>query len=303
MLDEVIDGLDIQEGGVYVDLTLGGAGHSGVIADRLSKDGTIIGFDKDKTAIDVSSIRLKDKSCHVKLFNSDFRHFKEILISNGIEKVDGILADLGVSSYQIDEWERGFSYMHDGPLDMRMDTSSSLNASYIVNNYSEQALCDILYRYGEETYARSIARNIVKARSNGAISTTQELRRIVESSYPPKALHAGHNVAKKTFQALRIETNGELDSLQNTLDDMIDMLKTGGRLCIITFHSLEDRIVKNAFALHSTDCICPKSFPICVCHHKADIRLINKKPLTPSEKELKDNSRSASSKLRIIEKL
>ena len=303
MLEEVISALNIKKDGIYVDLTLGGAGHSSQIADRLSKDGTLIGFDKDSEAIEVSRTRLRGKKCKVLLFNSDFGNFKNILQENGISKVDGILADLGVSSYQIDEPIRGFSYMKDGPLDMRMDQKSSLNAKYIVNNYSEKQLVDILYKYGEESYAKNIARNIIKARELEEISTTQELRKIVESSFPPKALHKGGSVAKKTFQALRIETNGELTTLEKTLDDMIDALCVGGRLCIITFHSLEDRLVKTAFTSHSTDCICPKSFPICVCHHRADVKLISKKPIIPSIEEQRENSRSQSSKLRIIEKL
>ena len=303
MLDEVISGLNIQPDGVYVDLTLGGGGHSRAIVDRLSSRGTLIGIDKDDSAITVSRERLKDAKCKTIFVKSDFNNLNNILADIGIEKVDGILADLGVSSYQIDEASRGFSYTKDGPLDMRMDSSSRINAEYIVNNYSEAELTRILFEYGEENFARNIARNIVKNRTTKPITTTMELRDIVEKSYPPKALHAGHQVAKKTFQALRIETNGELDSLKNTLDYMIESLSSGGRLCIITFHSLEDRIVKDIFNHHATDCICPKSFPICVCHHKADVRLVSRKPIIPSISEMEKNSRSKSSKLRIIEKI
>ena len=303
MLDEVISGLNIQPDGVYVDLTLGGGGHSRAIVDRLSSRGTLIGIDKDDSAITVSRERLKDAKCKTIFVKSDFNNLKSILEELGITKVDGILADLGVSSYQIDEASRGFSYTKDGPLDMRMDSSSRINAEYIVNNYSEAELTRILFEYGEENFARNIARNIVKNRTTKPITTTMELRDIVEKSYPPKALHAGHQVAKKTFQALRIETNGELDSLKNTLDYMIESLSSGGRLCIITFHSLEDRIVKDIFNHHATDCICPKSFPICVCHHKADVRLVSRKPIIPSISEMEKNSRSKSSKLRIIEKI
>ncbi len=303
MLKEVIKNLDIKPNGIYVDATVGGAGHSSEIAKRLDKHGTLVCFDKDKTAIEVSSERLKNYDCKVIFANCDFCEIKTFLNEQGIFQVDGILADLGVSSYQIDEAERGFSYMHNAKLDMRMDTTQKLSAWEIVNKYSEKDLLKILYDYGEENFAKSIVRNIIKSRSIAPINTTGELVKIIEMSVPKKTLHKGGSVAKKTFQALRIETNGELDSLKTGLEDMISLLKKNGRICIITFHSLEDRIVKNCFIQHATDCICPKEFPVCVCGHKADIKLISKKPIIPNEEEINFNSRSASSKLRVAEKI
>lgn len=303
MLTEVIDSLDIKPNGIYVDCTIGGAGHSREIAKRLDKEGMLVGIDKDETAIQVCKDRLKVFECQIKLIHDDFKNIKKALLDLGINKVDGILADLGVSSYQIDEKERGFSYKQDAPLDMRMDRTQSLTAYKIVNTYPEKDLLKILYDYGEESYAKSIVKNILAYRKNNPINTTSQLVSIIEKSYPAKVLHKGGSVAKKTFQALRIETNGELDSLKTALDDMIDLLKSKGRLSIITFHSLEDRLVKNAFNLHATDCICPKSLPICVCNHHAEGVLVNKKPIVPSEKEQKENTRSTSSKLRVFEKL
>ena len=303
MLKEVIENLDIKSNGVYVDATVGGAGHSSEIAKRLGENGTLVCFDKDRTAIEVSRERLKAFKCRVIFANCDFCEIKSFLFEQGIVQVDGILADLGVSSYQIDEAERGFSYIHDAKLDMRMDTNQKLSAWEIVNKYPEKDLLKILYNYGEENFAKSIVRNIISNRTTKAINTTGELVKIIEMSVPKKTLHKGGSVAKKTFQALRIETNGELDSLKIGLEDMISLLKPNGRICIITFHSLEDRIVKNCFAEHSTNCICPKELPVCVCGHKADLKLISKKPIVPSEEEMKINSRSASSKLRVAEKI
>lgn len=303
MLNEVIENLAIKPNGTYVDATVGGAGHSSEIAKRLGREGTLVCFDKDQTAIGVSKERLKDAKCRVIFANCDFCEIKSFLSEQGISHVDGILADLGVSSYQIDEASRGFSYMHDAKLDMRMDTSQNLSAWDIVNKYSEKDLLRILYDYGEENFAKSIVRNIVASRTKHPIDTTGQLVKIVEMSVPQKALHKGGSVAKKTFQALRIETNGELDSLKKGLEDMISLLAPKGRVCIITFHSLEDRIVKNCFAEHATDCICPKELPVCVCGHRADLKLISKKPILPCEEEIKINSRSASSKLRVAEKI
>jgi len=303
MLNECLQNLNIKPDGVYVDCTLGGAGHSSEIAKRLSKEGTLIGIDKDATAIEVSSARLKDFKCKKILVNSDFKNLSSILQENNISKVDGILADLGVSSYQIDESSRGFSYSKDAPLDMRMNQNQSLTAYEVVNNYDEKSLLKILYDYGEENFAKSIVRNIIKQRQIAPIKTTHQLVEVIEKSFPPKLLHKGGSVAKKTFQAIRIEVNGELDSLKLVLNDMIDSLKSGGRLCIITFHSLEDRLVKNCFVENSTGCICPKSFPICVCNHKPIIKLITKKPITPTTSEQEQNTRSTSSKLRVAEKI
>ena len=303
MLDEVIANLDIKPNGVYVDATVGGAGHSSEIAKRLGKDGTLVCFDKDQKAIEVSRQRLSGFECKVIFANCDFCEIKSFLKEQNIEQVDGVLADLGVSSYQIDEAERGFSYMQDARLDMRMDRTQKLSAWEIINKYPEKELLRILYDYGEENFAKSIVKNIIKDREISPINTTQELVKIVEKSVPKAVLHKGGSVAKKTFQALRIEVNGELDSLKCGLEDMISVLKRGGRICIITFHSLEDRIVKNCFAEHATNCICPKELPICVCGHQADMKLITKKPIVPSDNELKSNSRSASSKLRVAQKI
>lgn len=300
LLNECIEGLNIKKDGVYVDCTLGGAGHSSEIAKKLCENGLLIGIDKDETALEVSNLRLKDAKCRVELVHSDFKDIKEVLKTLNIEKVDGILADLGVSSYQIDTAERGFSYNKDAILDMRMDSSSRLSAYEIVNTYSEKELTRILFDYGEESFAKKIARNIVE---NRPITTTFELKTVVEKSYPPKLLHKGTSVCKKTFQALRIETNGELENLNSALENMIDCLNVGGRLCVITFHSLEDRIAKQCFNKSAQDCLCPKNFPICVCGHKASVKLVNKKPIIPSDLELENNKRSTSSKLRIIEKL
>ncbi|MBR4003381.1 MAG: 16S rRNA (cytosine(1402)-N(4))-methyltransferase RsmH [Clostridia bacterium] len=303
MLDECINNLNINPDGVYVDATLGGAGHSSEIAKRLSSKGTLIGIDKDATAIKVSGERLAKYNCNVILVNDDYKNLLNILKDNNIEKIDGLLADLGVSSYQLDEVERGFSYSKDAPLDMRMNQNQSLTAKEVVNNYSEKELLKILYEYGEENFAKSIVRNILKAREEKPITTTGELVKIIEKSFPAKLLHKGGSVCKKTFQAIRIEVNSELENLKSVLNDMIECLKPKGRLCIITFHSLEDRLVKNCFTENSTGCICPKSFPICVCNHKPIVKLINKKPIVPSENEQKVNSRSTSSKLRVAEKI
>lgn len=303
MLDECVLGLNIKEDGVYVDATIGGAGHSIEIAKRLNQNGVLIGIDKDETAVSVSKQRLKDAKCEVIIVHDDFRNIKSILENLNIKRVDGILADLGVSSYQIDEASRGFSYNKDAGLDMRMDKTSSLDAEKVVNTYSEKDLVKILFEYGEERYARQIVRNIIKHRQIKPINTTLELRKIIEESVPSFELHKGGSVAKKTFQALRIEVNHELDALGKLLDDMIGLLNKNGRICIITFHSLEDRLVKNKLSVESRDCICDKSLPICVCHHRKSIRIITKKPIVPGEEELKLNSRSSSSKLRIAEKI
>ncbi len=304
MVSQCLDGLNIKKNGVYVDATLGGAGHSSKIADILDKDGILIGIDKDLDAIQASKIRLKDKVCKVILIKDDFKNIKQILKDLEIKKVDGILADLGVSSYQIDEASRGFSYMKDGDLDMRMDKNSVLDAKKVVNNYSEKELTRIFYEYGEEKYSKSIAKKIVEYRKIKPIATTLELRQIVEQSIPNVVIKKnGAGVSKKVFQSIRIEVNNELGSLRDLLDDFIDVLKPKGRICIITFHSLEDRLVKNKFNLESRDCICDKSLPICVCNHKATIKLITKKPITPNEREIKENPRSSSSKLRIAEKI
>lgn len=302
MLNECIEGLNIKPDGIYVDATLGGGGHSSYITKKLNSKGLLIGIDKDIEAINASKERLKG-DCKKIFVNSDYKDYSKILEDNNISGVDGILIDLGVSSYQIDNAERGFSYKNEGSLDMRMDQKQDFSAYNVVNEYSEKDLTEIFFKYGEEQFSRVIARNIVKERESKPIQTTTELCRIIEKSVPSKVLHKGTNPNKKVFQAIRIEVNKELIGLDTVLEQMISSLNRGGRMCVITFHSLEDRIVKNVFKLDSTDCICPKSLPICVCHHKASIQLISRKPILPSERELEENPRSSSSKLRIIEKL
>ena len=301
MLNECIDGLNIKENGIYVDCTMGGAGHSKHIAEKLT-NGTLIGIDKDIEALNVCKERLKEFN-FVKYVNDDFKNYKQIIENLNIQKVDGVLLDLGVSSYQLDNAERGFSFRFNSRLDMRMNTSQSLDAEYIVNNYAYEDIVKILFNYGEEQYAKNIAKNICEYRLNKHIETTGELVSIIEKSVPPKYRYDKKHYATKTFQALRIEVNGELDKLEECLRDIVDSLSSGGRLCIITFHSLEDRIVKNVFTELSSDCICSKKLPVCVCNHKASIKLVNKKPITASEEEQNINNRSTCAKLRIIEKL
>lgn len=312
LLNEVISGLEIKPNGIYVDLTLGGAGHSSEIAKKLS-NGILIGFDKDVEAISESTKKLstvikisKDglpKAGEALLINKDFKLAPEILKSLGIESVDGILIDLGVSSHQIDTPSRGFSFKTSGDLDMRMDQSQNLTAKKLVNELSEEQLKKIFWEFGEEEFASKISKNIVKERQNGSIETTLQLNEIVENALPKKVVFSRGGAAKKVFQALRIAVNGELDNLKETLENLIEMLKPGGKICIISFHSLEDRIVKSVFKEKSLGCVCPPSFPKCVCNHKASIKIITKKPIVASEKELKQNSRSASAKLRIAEKI
>ena len=299
MLSECIEGLAIKPNGVYVDGTLGGAGHSSVIAKHL-KGGKLIGIDKDDDALKASKEKLKAFDC-VTFVKSDFKNYKNILKDLNISKVDGVLLDLGVSSYQIDTDERGFSFKHLGPLDMRMDKTQKFSAYNVVNEYSEEELAKVIYEYGEEKFARAIARNIVKERAISPIETTEQLNAIVEKTIPRKLW--GNGASRKTFQAIRIEVNGELDGLEQVIRDMIDSLKVGGRLCIISFHSLEDRIVKNVFKECSTDCICDKHIPVCICGHKASVKLINKKPIEASATELENNSRSSCAKLRVVEKI
>ena len=301
MLNECMENLEIKKDGIYVDGTLGGAGHSQNILKRIP-NGHLIGIDKDNEALNVSSQRLSKISSNFTLVKGDHKDIKSIVNNLGYEKVDGILLDLGMSSYQIDNAERGFSYMNNAFLDMRMDKTQELTAEYIVNNYTEQELLDILYNYGEENFAKSIVSNIIKERKIKKIETTSELSDIIKKSVPMKFQKNG-NPCKKTFQALRIEVNGELVDLENTLKDCIDLLNENGRLCVITFHSLEDRIVKKTFQLESATCICPPKLPICVCNHKPKIKLVSKKPIEPSLTEQENNTRSKSSKLRVAEKI
>ena len=303
MLKEVIEGLDIKKDGIYVDCTIGGAGHSLEIVKRL-KNGKLYGFDRDSEAIETSRKRLKDYADKVVLTKMNYKDAPSFLKENGIEKIDGVLIDLGISSYQIDEGKRGFSFLHNGRLDMRMgQDEDTLTAFDIVNFYSEEKLIDIFYKYGEEEFAKVIAKNIVKKRQEKQIENTFELRDIIEESLPKKVIYSRGGASKKVFQAIRIEVNGELVGLDKCLEDFIDMLNVGGRMAVLTFHSLEDRIVKNVFKLESIDCICPPKTPICICHHKAKVKLVNRKPVMASEQEQKENSRSTSAKLRLVERI
>ena len=300
MLEECIEGLNIKPDGIYVDGTLGGAGHSSEIVKRLSDKGLLIGIDKDEEALIAAKEKLKDYK-NVKYVHGNHDDIKEILEELGIYKVDGILLDLGVSSYQLDEKNRGFSYLGSNDLDMRMDKSQSKDAKYVVNNYSEEDLANIIYRYGEERFSRVIAKNICKERKEKEITKTDELVKIIENSIP-KALQNNGHPAKRTFQAIRIEVNNELEPLYNTVLNSIECLNVGGRICVLTFHSLEDRKVKEAFLEAQGKCTCPPDLPVCVCNYKSLGRLVNRKPIIASEEELKINSRSKSAKLRIFER-
>lgn len=326
LLNEVIESLQIKPNGIYVDCTVGGAGHSSEIVKKLSKNGILIAFDKDIDAINAASLRLKE-FCQIVvltldelsnfdfskydnrsmplavIIKSDFKNFKFALEQLKIDGVDGVLIDLGVSSHQIDCAQRGFSFRQEAKLDMRMDQSATLTAADIVNNYTEQQLADIFFRYGEEEFARSIAKNIVKFRVNNPIETTLQLNDIVENSMPKKVVFSRGGAAKKVFQALRIVVNGELDGLDALVENVVEKLNIHARFSVISFHSLEDRIVKQTFKELARECICPPNIPICVCGHKAKVKLITKKPIIASEEELKINSRSASAKLRVVEKV
>lgn len=302
LLDEVIDGLDIKKDGCYVDCTMGGGGHSSAILSHLER-GRLIGFDKDDDAISVCKERFKNNA-NVTVIKSDFKNAPQLLKEMGLAgEIDGILIDLGVSSYQIDNSERGFSFLHNGRLDMRMDKSQKLSAYEVVNSYSEKQLLQVLYEYGEEGNAKNIVKNILKAREIKPIETTFELKEIIEKSFPKKVIYGKGGVSKQTFQAIRIEVNGELEGLKECLQNLIGLLHNGGRLAVISFHSLEDRIVKNVFKLSCTDCICPPKTPVCICGHKAVAKLITRKPIIATSSELQENSRSSSAKLRIIEKI
>ena len=304
MLKEVIDGLNINPDGIYVDCTVGGAGHSLEIAKKL-KNGHLYAFDRDEEAIEKSKETLKAHQDKVSLIKENYKNAPKILREQfGVLKIDGFLIDLGVSSHQIDTAERGFSFVHDGILDMRMDQKEDvLTAKDIVNSFSYKDLVYIMRTYGEEEFASSIAKNIIKFREKEEIKTTFQLREIIEKSMPKKVVFSRGGASKKVFQALRIYINGELEELDKLLKELIDMLNLKGRGCVLTFHSLEDRIVKNLFKLESTNCICPPKTPVCICGHKATIKLVNKKPIVATEKEMEENSRSTSAKLRIVERI
>ena len=301
LLEETIEGLNIKPDGIYVDGTLGGAGHSKEILKRLSPKGLLVGIDRDEEALKAAKENLKDFQ-NVKYIHGNHDEIEEILEKSEIEKVDGILLDLGVSSYQLDERERGFSYLGNNELDMRMDKSQKLTAKDVVNTYSEEKLANIIYEYGEERFSRQIAKNVCEYRKNKEIETTEELVQIIEKSMPSFAKKDGHP-AKRTFQAIRIEVNDEIRPLYETVPKCIKHLKSGGRLCIITFHSLEDRAVKNAYVDAQGKCTCPKDLPYCVCGAKSEGKIVNKKPIIATEEEQIENSRSKSAKLRIFEKI
>lgn len=301
LLDETIEGLNIKENGIYVDGTLGGGGHSLEICKRLGS-GRLIGIDQDAAAIEAAEERLSDYKDRTTLVRSNYCNMGSVLSDLGISGVDGIVLDLGVSSYQLDTIERGFSYKYDTNLDMRMDQRQSLSAKEIVNEYSERDLFRIIKDYGEEQFAKNIAKHIVAARKEKPIETTGELNEIIKAAIPAKMRANGGHPSKRTFQAIRIECNRELEVLKDSLDEFIDLLNPGGRLCIITFHSLEDRIVKSAFKKRENPCTCPPDFPVCICGKVSAGKVITRKPILPSEEELAENKRSKSAKLRIFEK-
>ncbi len=302
LLNECIENLNIKPDGIYVDGTMGGAGHSLEIVKKLSEKGMLIGIDRDEEALAVAKERLKEFN-NVKYVHDNHDNIDEIVKNLNIKGVDGILLDLGVSSYQIDEKTRGFTYMDDGPLDMRMDKSQKLTAEYIVNNYKEQDLARIIFEYGEEKFSRKIARNICEYRKNKKIETTGELVKIIEKSIPGKFREKNSHPAKRTFQAIRIEVNNEIEPLYNMIKNSITALNSKGRLCVITFHSLEDRMVKKAYVDAEGKCTCPKDLPYCVCGNVSLGKIITKKPILPTEKEMQENSRSRSAKLRVFEKI
>lgn len=302
LLNECIHGLDIKSDGIYVDGTLGGAGHSKEICNHLSKKGHLVGIDQDINAINASSKKLADEGCQVTFIESNFSDVKRQLKSREITQIDGMLLDLGVSSHQLDEPERGFSYMHDAPLDMRMNQDTELSAYHVVNNYSEEDLDELIQKYGEEKWSKRIVKFICEHRADKPIETTYELVEIIKKAVPKGARRDGPHPAKRTFQAIRIEVNNELGIIENTILDIVDLLKPGGRLCIITFHSLEDRIVKQTYKKLEDPCTCPREFPVCICNKKSQIKIITRKPILPSDEEIAENPRSRSAKLRIIEK-
>ena len=302
LLNECMEGLSIKEDGIYVDGTLGGGGHSFHILERLGERGRLIGIDQDEDAIKAATKRLEAFANKVTIVRDNYEHFQTILSTLSIPKVDGILLDLGVSSYQFDEADRGFSYRFDAPLDMRMDRRQDFTAKDLINNYSEQELYHIIRDYGEDKFARNIAKHIVKEREKKPIETTFELSEIISHAIPMKMRVQGGHPAKKTFQAVRIALNREIEVLEESIDGMINALKPEGRLCIISFHSLEDRIVKKAFRTAEDPCICPKDFPICTCGRKSLGRVISKKAIIPSDLEMEENPRARSAKLRIFER-
>ena len=302
LLDECIDGLNIDPNGIYVDGTAGGGGHSFAIASRLT-GGRLIAIDQDEAAIAAASARLAPLGERATVVRSNFCEIAKVCEELGIDEIDGLLLDLGVSSYQLDTPERGFSYSADAPLDMRMDKRRALSAYQVVNEYSEEKIKKILYEYGEERFSAAIAAAIVRRREKSPIETTAELSDIIKYAIPPSAREGGHHPAKRSFQAIRIEVNSELDVIEPAIRDAVSMLRKGGRIAIITFHSLEDRIVKQTFADLAKGCVCPRELPVCVCGRKPVLKQVNKKPILPSALELEENPRSRSAKLRVAVKL
>ncbi len=303
LLAETVDSLNIKPGGVYVDCTLGGAGHSARILEKMGGDGKLVGIDRDEYAIQKASQRLEKYKDNILLIKGNFCDAPELLSENGIHKIDGVVADLGVSSFQLDNADRGFSYMHDAPLDMRMSRQDKLSAYDVVNGYEEKELSRIINLFGEERFASKIAYNICRTREKQPIKTTAELAEVVKNSIPAKNRADGPHPAKRTFQAIRIEVNGELDVIDKMILGLFPMLESGGRMAVITFHSLEDRIVKHTFAELAKGCECPPDFPVCVCGKKPQGVVVTKKPILPSEQELEENPRSRSAKLRVCEKI
>lgn len=302
LLEETIENLNIKNNGIYMDGTLGGGGHSYEIAGRLDAGGRLIGIDQDEAAIKAAGEHLAPFADRVTIVRSNYCNAPQVLKQLGIEKVDGILLDLGVSSYQLDTLERGFSYKYDTALDMRMDTRQDLSAKVIINDYSEQELYRIIRDYGEDKFAKNIAKHIVRARQDKPVETTGELNEIIKAAIPAKMRQTGGHPSKKTFQAIRIACNRELEVLQDSLDTFIELLNPGGRLCIITFHSLEDRMVKTTFRRNENPCTCPPEFPVCVCGNKPKGKVITRRPILPGEEELAVNKRSKSAKLRVFER-
>ena len=303
LLMETVDSLNVKPDGIYVDGTLGGGGHAYEVSRRLGEKGRLIGIDQDAYAIAAATERLLPFKDKVTIVRSNYKNIREVLFNLGIEKVDGIYLDLGVSSYQLDTADRGFSYREDAPLDMRMDQRQEMTAKDLVNTYSEMELFRIIRDYGEDRFAKNIAKHIVAARKEKPIETTFELNEIIKASIPAKVRATGGHPSKRTYQAIRIELNRELDVLENSIDMMIDRLNPQGRLCIITFHSLEDRIVKARFRNNENPCTCPPDFPVCVCGKKSKGKVITRKPIVPGDEELNENQRSKSSKLRVFERI
>lgn len=302
LLEETIEQLHIKPEGIYLDGTLGGGGHAEAVLRRLAGKGHLFGVDQDEAAVVAASERLRPYGEKVTVIRENYRNAAAVLRQEGVDGVDGIVLDLGVSSYQFDTADRGFSYRYDTTLDMRMDSRNTLSAKEIVNGYTEKELFHVIKDYGEEPFAKNIAKHIVRERENKEITTTFELNEIIKNAIPAKMRQGGGHPSKRTYQAIRIECNHELEVLKDSLDEMIDFLRPGGRICIITFHSLEDRIVKNIFRTGENPCICPPEFPVCVCGRRSKGKVITKKPIFPTEEELENNSRSRSAKLRVFER-